>query len=502
MAGFRIEGNTSGNVVEVDSDNNLRVVMPGYDSAGNAVGGGAANGLCAFSEVDGGTAIGYRDVLSPEVDDDYRLRISHDNLLDEEQFIDAAQNTNKFFHSFTTLTATQSTAGLLSNSGNITTTTTGMTFGTFAQFQVLGTQTLVIETVVAFSAQPNANQVVDFGPFQRGAANPYLPLDGAYFRLSSSGLRGVVNTNGVETQTAIFPLAGGAGTWTYTNNIFYKFLIQITNVKTTFWINNVKHGEILNPTGAGAPVTSRSLPWSMRHAIVGGTAGAALQATFRSYRVFLRGPQYSESFSAVGNRVLGSYAGSSGGTMGSLGTYPLNTNPTAAVPSGTALTANLPAGLGGVGLATAQAASVNDLIFGSYQVPLGTATVLGRRLVIRGVQVSCLNMGAAVATTATVIEFKLAFGHTAVSLATANSGSFATGTTKAPRFVGLGHQTWTIGSVIGQQPMQGNIDIMFLESPIYVNQGEFVALVGKFVAGTATASQTIQFMWQPIYGWE
>ena len=36
----------------------------------------------------------------------------------------------------------------------------------------------------------------------------------------------------------------------------------------------------------------------------------------------------------------------------------------------------------------------------------------------------------------------------------------------------------------------------------YVNAGEFVALVGRFIVGTATASQTIQFQWQPIYGWE
>jgi len=57
--------------------------------------------------------------------------------------------------------------------------------------------------------------------------------------------------------------------------------------------------------------------------------------------------------------------------MNAIGQLENETNPTAAVPSGTALTANLPAGLGGIGLATAQAASVNDLIFGSYQVPLG-----------------------------------------------------------------------------------------------------------------------------------
>ena len=42
----------------------------------------------------------------------------------------------------------------------------------------------------------------------------------------------------------------------------------------------------------------------------------------------------------------------------------------------------------------------------------------------------------------------------------------------------------------------------FGDSPCFVNPGEFIALVGKFVVGTATASQTISFVWEPIYGWE
>ena len=497
-----IVGAVSGTAADTDANRNLFVRSPGYDAGGVARGGGDGNGIGNFSEVDNGSVFGSRTMLSGEVDDDYRQRVAHDNWLDEEQFTDTAQNTNKFSHTFTTLTATESTSGLLTNSGNITTTTTGMSFGTFAMFPLSGTQTLAVETALAFSAQPNANQVIDFGVFQRGAATPYAPLDGAYFRMSSTGMQGVINVNGVETTTAVFPLSGGTGTFLYTNNIVYKWLIQTNNVKTTFWINNIKYGEIINPVGAGTPALSRALPWSIRHAILGGTAGAATQALVKSYRVFLRGPQYAERLSVTGNKVYGSYAGLSGGTMGQLGTYPNSTNPTTAVPTNTALTANLPAGLGGIGLVTAQAAAATDFIFGSYQVPAGSATVSGRRLVIRGVRVDCINLGAAVATTPTVLEFKLAFGHTAVSLATADTASFATATTKAPRRVGIGYQTWPIAAAVGAPPTQNSIFLDIGDAPAFVNPGEFVALVGKFLAGTATASQTIQFMWQPIYSWE
>jgi len=502
MAGIRIEGSTSGNVAEVDASLNQYARLPGYDANGVARGGGDGNSAANVSEIDNGTVFGTRTMLSPETDDDYRLRVAHDNWLDEEQFTDTSQNTGKFQHVFTTLTATESTSRLLTNSGNITTTTTGMTFGTWAMFPLSGTQTLVCETALSFSAQPNANQVIDFGLFQRGAATPFLGLDGVYFRMSSTGMQGVINVNGTETTTAVFPLSGGTGTFVYTNSTVYKFLIQTNIVKTTFWINNVKYGEIVNPIGAGTPSLSRTLPWSIRHAIAGGTAGAATQALVKSYRVFMRGPQYSERLSVVGNKVYGSYQGLSGGTMGGLGTYPNSTNQTAAVPTNTALTANLPGGLGGMGLMTAPAGAATDLILGSYQNPAGSTTVQGRRLTIRGVKVSAINTGAAVATTATVLEYKFAYGHTAVSLATAETASFATATTKAPRRIGLGYHTWPVAAAIGAPPTQNDIFVDLGDAPIYVNPGEFVALVGKVLIGTATASQTIQYMWQPVYSWE
>ena len=183
--------------------------------------------------------------------------------------------------------------------------------------------------------------------------------------------------------------------------------------------------------------------------------------------------------------------------MGSLATYPNSTNPTAAAPSNTALTANLPGGLGGQGIITAAVAAATDGIWGSYQVPVGTANVQGRRLVLRGLEVDAINTGAAVATTATTIQFSLAFGHTAVSLATTEAA-----TTKAPRRLPIGFMTWPVGAAIGQAPQSGKLTIDLGDAPVFVNPGEFIQLVGRFVVGTATASQTITFTWQPIYGWE
>ena len=51
-----------------------------------------------FSTVDDGVMTGTADLKSPETDDDYRLRIAHDTLMDYDEFDYAAQNTGK--HTF------------------------------------------------------------------------------------------------------------------------------------------------------------------------------------------------------------------------------------------------------------------------------------------------------------------------------------------------------------------------------------------------------------------
>jgi hypothetical protein len=484
MAGLRIEGNTSGNVAEVDASNRLLVRMPDAGTPANV------GGIRMFSENDDGTALGAPFLVSPETDDDSRLRVASEAIFDTETFNYTAQNTGKHIYRNTTMTFAWSAAGLTTNSGNITTTTTGASFATYAEYPFIGASLMYCEMQASFNASPTTNTVVDFGLQRLAAANPFAATDGAYFRLSSDGIKGVINFNGTETQTTTFG-------FTYTNNRKYQFIITAHEKSVEFWIDGVLYALLDTPVGQGQPFMSSSLPFAVRHAITGGAAGAALSFVLNDYCVSIGGPNISQSASVMGQRMYGAYQGLSGGTMGSLATYPNSTNPTAAAPSNTALTANLPAGLGGQGLVTAALAAATDGIWGSYQVPAGTANVQGRRLILRGVLVDAVNLGAAVATTATTLQFSLAFGHTAVSLATTEAA-----TTKAPRRVPLGFMTWPVGAAIGQAPQSGPLFVDFGDAPIFVNPGEFVALVAKFIVGTATASQTIQFVWQPVYGWE
>ena len=484
MAGIRIEGNTSGNVVEVTGSNQLKVI-PETNALDNPQNVGT---IRFFSENDPGNILGTPYLASPETDDDFRLRTANDTLLDLETFNYAAQNTGKHTYANTTITATWTTAGLTTNGSNVTTTGTGLTVGTYAEFPVLGNSHLFVEFEASLTAQPPTNFIIDFGFFRRGASTAYAPTDGTYFRLNAGGWQGVVNYNGVETVIAL--------NFTYINSKKYQFIIAASERSVEFWIDNVLYGKIPTPSGQGQPFLSSTLPLSIRHAHTGTTAGV-INLVVNDYNITLGGSIFNRTLGEAGNGAFGSYQGLSGGTMGSLATYPNSSNPTAAAPGNTSLTANLPAGLGGQGAITAAAAAATDGIWGSYQVPAGTVSIQGKRLKITGILVDAVNAGAAVATTATTVQLSLSFGSTGVSLATTEGAA-----AKAPRRIPLGYMTWAVGAAIGAGPQSGPIKVDLSHGPIYVNSGEYIQLVGKFLVGTATASQVINFVWQPIYSWE
>lgn len=440
--------------------------------------------VCLTTESDGGSKTGVKSRYSPETDDDYRLRIAHENILDSETFNYTAQNTGKHNNLNTTMTFTYTTGGLQTNSAGITTTTTGVSLASYAMFPMFQSgQTLYAQARVAFSAQPQANTIIDFGVFMRGAANPYAPTDGAYFRLSAAGLMGVINHNGTETTTSVFD-------FTYANADVHQFVVSCEETITRFWIDDILYASIPTPVGQGAPFMSASLPFAVRHAIVGGVAGGDIRATIREYSVSTGGVNLNRYLSEIGNAVCGSFQGLSGGTMGSLANYANSANPTAAVPTNT--TAALGVGLGGQFWETDTLAVTTDGIICSYQIPAGTVSVAGKRLVIYGVKIESFAQTALTGGGYNA-NWSLAFGHTAVSLATAESA-----TTKAPRRVPLGSQS--VASGLTALTALPSVEATFRRG-IYGNPGEFIAVVKKKV-GTAPSAGVIAHLITFDYAWE
>jgi hypothetical protein len=200
-----------------------------------------------------------------------------------------------------------------------------------------------------------------------------------------------------------------------------------------------------------------------------------MQARFAGIEVILIDSQISPTYDLLLPIISGMGSqGTSGNTMGSTALYS-NSLAAGAGAAMTNTTAALGTGLGGQFSVQPTLAVGTDGIVCSFQVPAGSINITPRRLVISGIQIQ-----GAITTALTggpvVYAYSLAYGHTALSLATAETGSFVTATTKAPRRVPLGYETYAATAAVGV--IGGGIKIAFSKD-IVVNPGEFVAIVAK-----------------------
>jgi hypothetical protein len=460
-----IKSGGSSTTANVNANNELQV--------GLAAAADDAGWVKIGSENDAGTISGTAYVLSPETTDDFQIRASVDTVFDNETFCYAAQNTARHTYSNTTITNAWSGGYLVTNSGLATTTSTGTLFQTRRYFPIIGSAALYFEFNAALTATAvGANTTIDFGAFLTAGTNPYAPTDGAYFRWNNSGLFGVTN-NGAETTTSAF-------TFTPVANQNYKFTITVTEAHTRFWIDDVLYGTIHTPVSVGQPFSSGSLPLSIRHAHTG-VAGVALSFKVSDYTVSVGGAMLARTWDEA-CAGMGKHAsqGASGGTMGSTALY-TNSLAAGAGAAATNTTAALGSGLGGQFAVQPTLAAGTDGIISSYQNPAGTTALPGRNLVIYGVKIDGL-VTTAFTGGPVYYAWSLAYGHTAVSLATAEAA-----TTKAARRIPLGIQTYVVTAPVGT--LGQTIQVRF-QNPIVVQPGEFVQTVAKNL-GTVTSAGVI-----------
>jgi len=461
MAGFRIEGNVSGNVAEVNASNELKVAL--------------TNGATVFYENDPGTITGTPYLKSPEVSTDYRLRVGVDSVWDDDNFNYTAQNSSKHKYTSTTMTMTWAGGFLNTNGSSITTTATAAQIQTYRHFPLQGGGGVYCETALAFSNNMPTNCNIDWGMFLPAAAGTSIPLDGVYFRANSGGVFGVVNNNGTETTSAAF-------SFTPAINRVYKYNITISDSEIEFWINDVLYAEIPKPTNTGSVFYAGSVPFAIRHHHTG-VASAVVQAKIANYTIGVADMDNVRLWSAnKAGQGLSSIQTPSGFTQGQTANYANSAAPASATLSNTAAGYTT---LGGQFQFAAVAGAETDYALFGYQNTTPTTSITGRNLVIRGIWIDTFNMGAAVATTPTVLQWTLGVGSTAVSLATAEAAA-----TRAPRRITLGTQAFPVGAAVGADAGK-RIDVN-LDAPVVVEPGTFLHVILKMPVGTATASQIIR----------
>lgn len=515
MAGFRIEGNTSGNVAEVAGTNQLKII-PEIDATNHAANIG---GVRIYSENDQGLAAGTGTLapylMSVETSDEYRQRIETDILLDEEAFVYTAQNFTKHGMYATTYAPTWTLTGFNTNPGNSLGAGAAVLFRTYKTFSIVGTETLSLDMEAAFvfasGAALPANTIIELGFGLTAVTTPYDFFDGVYLRLTPSGAYLIIRNNSAtdSATSANFYAPDGTGTtiWQPVSGRKYQFILYAMTRSIELWISDPVTGltwlagDVNTPAGYGQPTASAALPVAVRQ-YQASAPSVASQITLGRYSV-RRGGQLiatglGESINRIGDNI------NSPGTLTTTANQTITTGsitrPAAATPTNTT---SLLASLSGIVVEQPYLASGTDGIIMSYlnpavQVAVGTTFLPTRRLRIDGVRIG--SFVAAVLTGGPFVRnWYLAYGSTSLSLQGVASD---TATTKAYRRIQLDlTQAYPATAAASTVPSQTGSTYMQFQNPIYINPGEYVALVG-FNTGTVASVGNIQHNISFDYAWE
>lgn len=403
-----------------------------------------------------------------------RARVGIDNVLFFEEFQGSAQNTGQFAFNASTMTFAQSGGYAILNNGADTTNGTHARLSTYLHLPVYGGFPTQFDFRFKLAQVPQANNVVEIGAGFCSAAS--APTDGIFLRLTgASTYQLVINNNGTE-RTFTLPQEV-----TFAASRVYHVVFEVNEQFVDLYID----GRLVVSTEAartdGVPTSAAYWPMQARTYNTGVVAAAQKLSISHVSAMALDQSQIKLWPDVMARAGWSGYQGQTAQTMGQTANYANSTVPASASLSNTAAGYTT---LGGQWQFATVAGAETDYALFAYQNPAGTASVPGKTLHVKRIRIACWNTGAAVATTATLLQWAAAFGATAVSLATAEAAN-----AKAPRRVALGLQSFAIADAIGKQA--GDIDVTF-DVPLPVHPGEFFHLILRMPIGTATASQVIR----------
>ena len=468
-----IKSGNSTDLMTVDSNKSAQVVMPLDESL--------AGFAALTAEVDSGSVTGSRLTRALEANEDYVLRVGVDNLIFAEHFNGTTVNAGQWLQTLNNMTVAQANGYLTLNNTGATTNGYYAIVNSYKTAPFIGTQTTYIQFMANIEYPSATNKIMEIGVGY--AATTAAPTDGVFFRWGADGtLKGVVNNNGSEilSTNPITPP---------TTATTHNYLIALSWQAVEFWIDDILQSRIVVPVANGQATRSSAFPFVARVYNSGGSASNAPKINLSDIVVTINGAPLNRPYPMT-RASFGENCNTGCTTFTTLGTQSNWTNsPTIGsftltngfAPTGTNVNG---ATLGGLFQFAAQAGAVTDFQVYTYQVPAGSVSVTGKTLYITDIRIDCINTGAAVAGTATVMHWALAFGGSAIDLATADAA-----TTKAGRRMPLGTMGWIVGAAIGTA---GNPIAMNLMTPIPVYQGQYLQIIEQTVIGTATGSEVFR----------
>jgi len=452
-----------------------------YDASGNAISGATDRG--AVAETAGGVMLAGKDYKlsrTLRASTTGTLRTSDDSLFLYDAFEGTTRNQNVWVETATTMVSAQTTAvGLTLNNASTLTTTTGILESSHRAIPLIPRAGLVFRAHLR--ALGATNCVEEWGFSNQTSATTALHNNGAFFRRDSAGsLQPVLAFNGTETQGSV--MSGPATTDYAWYEVFLedgRALFQVFSATGALLASQAME---IGASGAGGGSTTQARMFAVTHinaffrVLNTGAAGTAPQIIVNQAAVYVVDSvsqrDWLTSLSGMGYNAVTSPT-----TYAQTANYTNNTAPTARTLSNTAAAETT---LGGLVRANSIAGGTTDLILFGFQVPSPYT------FYFTGIRIPApLNEVVAVATTATIFTYFMAFNSSAVSL--------ATGAPYAPRFVALGGVHSAAVAVAANVQFSGADVVWQPKMPIAVQPGKFLHIGCRELVGTATATETYQW---------
>ena len=467
-----IQSGTSTTLADVNNDKELKVALTtDVDKSGYSI---------ASGEITDGSGSVDKLIRPSEVSMDYKLRVGLETVVFFDKFSSTGSNTGHYRQINSTQTLGWNIGYVRLNNSNITTAGTSSGLTTWQAFPVSGPNVVYADFWIRSLQAPVTNSILTGGIGFENTTTPFTVTDGTYFRIENGQLNAGISYNGGTTEVANIK--------TFAANTVYHITLGINPDRVEVFVDDILEATIDRPNTNPYIATN----WGRLFIQHGNTVTPPAYAV--NYELCAWGvSQADQAINKPASEISAAIDGS--GIINPLGQ---TTNPgqqsaqwaNSAAPAAATLS-NTAAGyttLGGLFLFNAPAGANTDYALFGRQVNGAAASVTqsNKKFTIKRIRIDSVNIGAAVATTATVMYWGLGVGSTAVSLATTDAAGVTP--TRAPRRLSLGCQSWVVGDVEGKGAEA--IDVTF-ESGIVADPGTFIHIILRVPVGTATASQQI-----------
>ena len=394
------------------------------------------------------------------------IRTGFDNLLFHDDVEGTTLNTQLWTQSLTTFTMAQvATTGINFNSGN------GVASGSAS---ILTSQKWFSKTQLGplrfrnrMRVIPQTNAIAECGFGNPVGVTAQIPT-GAFWRYTSAGsVVPVIAYNGSDVVTGS-SIAGSLNAANY-----YTWGIIVDDDSVLFTCQDVSTGQIISEQTLQIPITQPRM-FSTTH-ISSFTRLYTSGITASAAYIYLA-DAIVVGLDLMTNKPWSHQLASSsvGGIEFNPTTFAQNTNYANSAAPASATLSNTAAGyttLGGQYQFVPLAGAETDYALFGFQVPSPYS------MYVTGIHIGCFNMGAAVATTPSLMQWGVSCNAPAVTLAS-NTTRRTIGTSCLP-----------IGSPIGYAA--ADLDINF-DGPLKTDAGRFFHIIVKLPVGTVTASQIIR----------